>query len=260
MAKKAISGGRGVLGIQFSGKTQARVPSATRSGGTPRADQTVQKGVRYTNQPMVDKGRVVKTMNPMRSRQQATSMVGGLGMQPYMNPKPSMQMRTGLTTTTAERTKMYGGVPTKTAGSFGQAFAAARKAGQPTFSFGGKSYTTAMKGESRPSGAKKTTGTTRTATGGGGGKAQSSFGKAFASARAAGKSTFSFGGKSYTTAVKGGGGKATPASARAGTTSSRTSVGRLGNAARNEPAGPTKNAAGKSVSSASRPSSGGKKK
>ena len=81
----------------------------------PRADQTVQKGVRYTNHPMVDKGRVVKTMNPMRSRQQATSLVGGLGMQPYMNPKPSMQMRTGLTTTTAERTKMYGGTPTKAA-------------------------------------------------------------------------------------------------------------------------------------------------
>jgi hypothetical protein len=212
MAKKAISGGRGVLGITYSGKTQARVPSATRSGDMPRADQTVQKGVRYTNQPMVDKGRVVKTMNPMRSRQQATSLVGGLGMQPYMNPKPSMQMRTGLTTTTAERTKMYGGAPSKAAGSFGQAFAAARKAGQPTFSFGGKSYTTAMKGESRPSGAKKTTGTTRTATGGG--KAPSSFGKAFASARAAGKSTFSFGGKSYTTAMKGGGGKVSPASSR----------------------------------------------
>lgn len=113
MAKKAISGGRGVLGIQFSGKTQARVPSATRSGGAMGANQTVQKGVRYTNQPMVDKGRVVKTMNPMRSRQQATSLVGGLGMQPYMNPKPSMQMRTGLTTTTAERTKMYGGTPSK---------------------------------------------------------------------------------------------------------------------------------------------------
>ena len=114
MAKKAVSGGRGVLGITYSGKTQARVPSATRSGDMPRADQTVQKGVRYTNQPMVDKGRVVKTMNPFsRSRQQATSMVGGLGMQPYMNPKPSMQMRTGLTTTTAERTKMYGGAPSK---------------------------------------------------------------------------------------------------------------------------------------------------
>ena len=113
MAKKAVSGGRGVLGITYSGKTQARVPSATRSGDMPRADQTVQKGVRYTNQPMVDKGRVVKTMNPMRSRQQATSLVGGLGMQPYMNPKPSMQMRTGLTTTTAERTKMYGGAPSK---------------------------------------------------------------------------------------------------------------------------------------------------
>jgi hypothetical protein len=113
MAKKAISGGRGVLGITYSGKTQARVPSATRSNEMPRADQTVQKGVRYTNQPMVDKGRVVKTMNPMRSRQQATSLVGGLGMQPYMNPKPSMQMRTGLTTTTAERTKMYGGTPSK---------------------------------------------------------------------------------------------------------------------------------------------------
>lgn len=117
--------------------------------------------------------------------------------------------------------------PTKSGGSFGQAFAAARKAGQSTFTFGGKSYTTAMKGEARPA-TKKAAGTTRAATGGG--KAQSSFGKAFASARAAGKSTFSFGGKSYTTAVKGGGGggKASPASARANSSSRSTKTSSRG--------------------------------
>jgi hypothetical protein len=35
MAKKSVTGGRGITGIQFSGKTQERVPSATRSGGMP---------------------------------------------------------------------------------------------------------------------------------------------------------------------------------------------------------------------------------
>ena len=35
MAKKSVTGGRGITGIQFSGKTQARVPSATRSSGKP---------------------------------------------------------------------------------------------------------------------------------------------------------------------------------------------------------------------------------
>jgi hypothetical protein len=117
--------------------------------------------------------------------------------------------------------------PAKSGSSFGQAFAAARKAGQSTFTFGGKSYTTAMKGEARPA-TKKAAGTTRAATGGG--KAQSSFGKAFASARAAGKSTFSFGGKSYTTAMKGGGGggKASPASARANSSSRSTKTSSRG--------------------------------
>lgn len=67
MAKKSVTGGRGVTGIQFSGKTQARVPSATRSGAMPRANQTVQKNTPYTNQPMVDKGRVAKTVNSFRS-------------------------------------------------------------------------------------------------------------------------------------------------------------------------------------------------
>lgn len=134
--------------------------------------------------------------------------------------------------------------PTKSGGSFGQAFAAARKAGQSTFTFGGKSYTTAMKGEARPA-TKKAAGTTRAATGGG--RAQSSFGKAFASARAAGKSTFSFGGKSYTTAMKGGGGKATPASARAGTTTTRArSFG-----GKSDVAGPRRDSSGRNVSSAS---------
>jgi hypothetical protein len=134
--------------------------------------------------------------------------------------------------------------PAKSGSSFGQAFAAARKAGQSTFTFGGKSYTTAMKGEARPA-TKKAAGTTRAATGGG--KAQSSFGKAFASARAAGKSTFSFGGKSYTTAMKGGGGKATPASARAGTTTTRArSFG-----GKSDVAGPRRDSSGRNVSSAS---------
>ena len=35
MAKKSVTGGRGITGMQFSGKTQERVPSATRSGGMP---------------------------------------------------------------------------------------------------------------------------------------------------------------------------------------------------------------------------------
>ena len=35
MAKKSVTGGRGITGIQFSGKTQERVSSATRSGGMP---------------------------------------------------------------------------------------------------------------------------------------------------------------------------------------------------------------------------------
>ncbi len=64
MAKKSVTGGRGITGIQFSGKTQERVPSATRSGGMPLANQRVQKNTPYTNQPMVDKGRVAKTVNP----------------------------------------------------------------------------------------------------------------------------------------------------------------------------------------------------
>lgn len=64
MAKKSVTGGRGITGIQFSGKTQERVPSATRSGGMPRANQRVQKNTPYTNQPMVDKGKVAKTVNP----------------------------------------------------------------------------------------------------------------------------------------------------------------------------------------------------
>ena len=67
MAKKSVTGGRGITGIQFSGKTQARVPSATRSDAMPRANQTVQKNTPYTNQPMVDKGRVAKTVNSFRS-------------------------------------------------------------------------------------------------------------------------------------------------------------------------------------------------
>ena len=67
MAKKSVTGGRGITGIQFSGKTQDRVPSVTRSGGMPRANQTVQKNTPYTNQPMVDKGRVMKTVNNFRN-------------------------------------------------------------------------------------------------------------------------------------------------------------------------------------------------
>jgi hypothetical protein len=63
MAKKSVTGGRGITGIQFSGKTQDRVP-ATRSNAMPRANQRVQKNTPYTNQPMVDKGRVAKTVNP----------------------------------------------------------------------------------------------------------------------------------------------------------------------------------------------------
>ena len=66
MAKKSVTGGRGITGIQFSGKTQARVPSATRSDAMPRANQTVQKDTPYTNQPMVDKGKIAKTVNSFR--------------------------------------------------------------------------------------------------------------------------------------------------------------------------------------------------
>lgn len=151
--------------------------------------------------------------------------------------------RTGIRKPTA---RMPASAVKKAPSSFGKAFAAARKTGQPTFSFGGKSYTTAMKGEAR-SATKKATGTTRAATGGG--KAQSSFGKVFASARAAGKSTFSFGGKSYTTAVKGGGGggKVTPASARAGTTTTRAQF--FGG--KSDVAGPRRDSSGRNVSSAS---------
>jgi hypothetical protein len=111
----------------------------------------------------------------------------------------------------APKATVVAGTPamkTATAGAgrgFGKAFADARRAGKSTFSFGGKSYTTAVKGEMR----KAAGGTTaRKATGGvatrsAGGKPTSSFGKAFSSARAAGKSSFSFGGKSYSTAMKG---------------------------------------------------------
>jgi hypothetical protein len=264
MAKKSVSGGRGVLGIQFSGKTQTRVPSATRSGGgMPRANQMVQKNTPYTNQPMVDKGRVSKTVNPFSRAttgmrysspigpQNRGTVPGGAGI-PGLN---NVRLRP---TAGAPKATVGAGTPamkTATAGAgrgFGKAFADARRAGKSTFSFGGKSYTTAVKGEMR----KAAGGTTaRKATGGvatrsAGGKPASSFGKAFSSARAAGKSTFSYGGKSYSTAMKGesrGGGKVTPTSARAGTTATRA----RSFTGKSDVAGPRKDSSGRNVSSAS---------
>lgn len=80
MAKKAIGGGRGVLGITFSGKTQDRVP-ATRSETAPR--------------------------------NKATSVTGGLGIKPYMAKGPANAYRTGMATPGADRNTMYGSAPRK---------------------------------------------------------------------------------------------------------------------------------------------------
>jgi len=82
--------------------------------------------------------------------------------------------------------------------SFGAAFKAARKAGKQTFKWQGKSYSTATKDDVKKSKSKDL----REHLNKKEGKKPTSFGSAFAAAKKAGKKTFEFNGKKYSTKTK----------------------------------------------------------
>lgn len=193
--------------------TQYKSPAPSmKSGGN-----SVVKNAAYGN-TFRDKGSVVKTVNPSKPTSNSpTSLAGGLGMQGYGNAAKGANLRTPRNATMATRNYQYGEVMGKPAapkptprpakvtnsggggGSFNSAFAAARSAGKSTFSYGGKSYNTKVKGETGSTASSKRSGSSGTSKSSGG---LSGFGKAFSSARSAGKSSFSYGGKSYNTKVK----------------------------------------------------------
>jgi hypothetical protein len=85
---------------------------------------------------------------------------------------------------------------TKSNSSFGQAFKEAKKKGQKTFKWNGKSFTTEKKSTTRNSSASKKTTTKKQTTASYKGV---SFGKAYGDAKKKGFSEFKWNGKSYTT-------------------------------------------------------------
>jgi len=88
--------------------------------------------------------------------------------------------------------------PAKGNTSFGAAFKAARKEGKQTFKWQGKSYSTATKDDVKKSKSKDL----REHLNKKEGKKPTSFGSAFAAAKKAGKKTFEFNGKKYSTKTK----------------------------------------------------------
>jgi len=143
-------------------------------------------------------------LNPLLIALQSQELGGGKDM---IDPKNPPKLYSGFKKKEAPAKKK---APTKkkkeastkkastTSSSFGAEFKKAKKAGKSKFSWNGKSYSTATKDDVKKSNSKDLRQHLNKAEG----KTPTTFGDAFKAAKKAGKSTFNFKGKVYSTKTK----------------------------------------------------------